>query len=189
MAKSTYSSRSTRLIRAVENGRISSQPAERTTQTMRTTGPGEAGKSSQRAVKFPKSSNALRRYVATARDQVEAVPTVRLRTDPPATSTTPRPVRSITLRRPVARPSAPAVRPEDDALTPFRTMGQLGDVVRRARRRQGLTQAELALSAGTGRRFVSDVEAGKPTVEFERLMKLCRSLGIRLFATGPDDDE
>lgn len=70
-----------------------------------------------------------------------------------------------------------------------RTLDQLSDIVRRARRRQGLTQAGLAHAAGTGRRFVSDVEAGKPTVEFERLMKLCRSLGIRLFAIGPSDDQ
>jgi y4mF family transcriptional regulator len=68
-------------------------------------------------------------------------------------------------------------------------MAQVGDIVRRSRRRRGFTQADLALDAGTGRRFVSDVEAGKPTIEFESLMKLCKSLGIRLFAIGPDDDE
>ena len=72
---------------------------------------------------------------------------------------------------------------------PIRTMAQVGDIVRRSRRRRGLTQADLALDAGTGRRFVSDVEAGKPTIEFESLMKLCKSLGVRLFAIGADDDE
>lgn len=72
---------------------------------------------------------------------------------------------------------------------PIRTVTQVGDIVRRSRRRCGLTQADLALDAGTGRRFVSDVEAGKPTVEFESLMKLCKSLGVRLFAIGPDDGE
>jgi y4mF family transcriptional regulator len=76
-----------------------------------------------------------------------------------------------------------------DALIPIKTVAQVGDVVRHSRRRRGLTQADLALEAGTGRRFVSDVEAGKPTIEFESLMKLCKSLGVRLFAIGPDDVE
>jgi len=187
MADTSPPSRSMRLIRAVEHGRAGSLPRERTAAG-RTAGSGKAEKTLQRAVKFSNPSSALRRLVTEARNQAEAVPAVRLRiapaaTERPATTISARPARSFASGAPSLNP------PDPEALVSVRTLDQLSDIVRRARRRQGLTQAGLAHAAGTGRRFVSDVEAGKPTVEFERLMKLCRSLGIRLFAIGPDDDQ
>lgn len=137
----------------------------------------------QRAVKFPKASNALRQLVTITREKADPSPTVRLRAPAPATAL--RATRSAAMRPP---PGAVAARAHD-SLVPVRTMRQVGDLVRHARRQRGLTQAELALSAGTGRRFVSDVEGGKPTVEFGRLLQLCRTLGVRLFADEPDDDQ
>ncbi len=144
---------------------------------------GEKGKRAQSAVKFPKPSNALRQYVAVVREKALTMPAVRLRTEPPVSTPTSR-LTEGTVPRLLTSAKSPPARlrkaqdADTDALMPIRTMAQVGDIVRRSRRRRGLTQADLALDAGTGRRFVSDVEAGKPTIEFESLMKLCKSLGV-----------
>ena len=68
------------------------------------------------------------------------------------------------------------------------TVFELGEIVRRTRRRCGLSQADVAAFAGTGRRFVSELEAGKPTVEFERLLKVCNALGVSLLAVIQPND-
>ena len=41
---------------------------------------------------------------------------------------------------------------------------QFGQAVRQVRKSQGLTQQELALTANTAPRFISDLENGKPTM-------------------------
>lgn len=56
----------------------------------------------------------------------------------------------------------------------------LGDAVRTARKRQGLTQAELAGRAGVGLRFLSELENGKPTVQLQRTMQVLAALGLTL---------
>jgi HTH-type transcriptional regulator/antitoxin HipB len=56
----------------------------------------------------------------------------------------------------------------------------LGATVRAARRSKGLRQAELALAAGTGRRFVVDLEAGKPTVRLDEVLRVLQALGLSL---------
>ncbi len=53
----------------------------------------------------------------------------------------------------------------------------LGSAVRLARRAQGLTQEELALVAGVGRRFVIELEAGKPTAQLGAALRVIRALG------------
>ena len=47
---------------------------------------------------------------------------------------------------------------------PVNTPAALGQAVRNARKQIGLTQPQLALAAGVGRRFVVDLEAGKATL-------------------------
>ncbi|MEO0996421.1 MAG: helix-turn-helix transcriptional regulator [Pseudomonadota bacterium] len=60
------------------------------------------------------------------------------------------------------------------------TPEQLGRRVRKERKAMGLTQAELALASGTGTRFVSDLENGKPTCQIGKTLTVLRTLGIRL---------
>lgn len=60
------------------------------------------------------------------------------------------------------------------------TAGDLGAQIRKARKEQGLTQADLAGVSGVGVRFVVDLEAGKPTCELEKALKVVRMLGLRL---------
>lgn len=190
MAKALPPRKYTRLTQAIEEARTGSQASGHGMRISQNSKAGETGKRAQGAVKFPKP-NALRQYVAIAREKAPTMPVVRLRTEPPIN---PASRLAEGLRLPTSsKSSLSRLRNAPDAdrnvLMPIRTVTQVGDIVRRSRRRCGLTQADLALDAGTGRRFVSDVEAGKPTVEFESLMKLCKSLGVRLFAIGPDDGE
>lgn len=58
----------------------------------------------------------------------------------------------------------------------------LGQFVRERRAGMSLTQQDLADAAGTGRRFISELEGGKATLEFGRIIQVCRILGIDLFA-------
>jgi HTH-type transcriptional regulator/antitoxin HipB len=56
----------------------------------------------------------------------------------------------------------------------------IGKMVRTSRKRLGLTQEELALAAGTGPRFVVDLEHGKPTCELGKTLLILNNLGIRM---------
>jgi y4mF family transcriptional regulator len=57
---------------------------------------------------------------------------------------------------------------------------QFGEVVRRIRKSQGLTQQQLALTANTAPRFISDLENGKPTCQIEKAIHVAQCLGIRV---------
>ena len=63
----------------------------------------------------------------------------------------------------------------------------LGEIVRKARKALRLTQPQLALAAGVGVRFIVDLEAGKPTVRLENVMRVLQALGISLAVSGLDD--
>lgn len=69
------------------------------------------------------------------------------------------------------------------------TPADLGRAVRAARRRRGLRQEDLALGAGTGMRFVGELERGKPTVQLAPTLRVLHVLGVSLaFEDGGDDD-
>lgn len=53
----------------------------------------------------------------------------------------------------------------------------LGLSLRSARKALGLTQTELALASGVGTRFVVELEAGKPTLRIESVLRVVQSLG------------
>jgi HTH-type transcriptional regulator/antitoxin HipB len=53
----------------------------------------------------------------------------------------------------------------------------LGAALRVARQALELTQAELALAAGVGLRFVVELEAGKATVRLELVLRVIDALG------------
>jgi y4mF family transcriptional regulator len=60
------------------------------------------------------------------------------------------------------------------------TPEDLGRSVKKERKSMGLTQAELALTSGTGMRFISDLENGKPTCQIGKTLTVLKTLGIRL---------
>ena len=58
----------------------------------------------------------------------------------------------------------------------------LGRVVREARKAQKLSQNDLAGMAGTGRRFIVDLEKGKETVQFGKVLRVLATLGVSVAA-------
>ena len=62
----------------------------------------------------------------------------------------------------------------------------LGRAVRQARKTHGLTQAELAGLAGTGPRFISELERGKESAELGKVLDVLAVLGLRLLLAGVD---
>lgn len=59
-------------------------------------------------------------------------------------------------------------------------MADIAGIVRRERKRQGATQIELSQMANVGVRFLRDVEDGKPSVHFDKLMRVLVVLGIKV---------
>lgn len=55
---------------------------------------------------------------------------------------------------------------------------ELGEGIRLARKRLGVTQKDLAMASGTGLRFIVDLEKGKPTCELEKSLTVMASLGL-----------
>jgi len=58
----------------------------------------------------------------------------------------------------------------------------IGAAVRQTRKAHGLTQSQLAGLAGTGLRFVSELERGKPNVALDKVLAVLAVLGLRLQA-------
>ena len=55
-----------------------------------------------------------------------------------------------------------------------------GDLVREARRRAGLTQAELATRADTTQSAIARLEAGRTSPSFDLVLRLVKLCGFRL---------
>ena len=58
------------------------------------------------------------------------------------------------------------------------TPSQLGSIIRFERKKQGLTQPDLALICGSGVRFIVDVENGKESCQIGKVMRLLNCLGL-----------
>ncbi|MEE4638919.1 MAG: helix-turn-helix domain-containing protein [Wenzhouxiangella sp.] len=63
---------------------------------------------------------------------------------------------------------------------PVRTAADLGAAIRRARRSQHLTLAQLSGLSGLGVRFLSELERGKPTAQLGKALEIASLLGLGL---------
>lgn len=95
--------------------------------------------------------------------------------------------RAIDLARQLTRPASPAVAtsPEpkpSSALASIRTVSDLGAMIRKARKAMKLNQTEFAAHAGVGRRFVSELESGKGSLEFDKVIACALAAGIDITA-------
>ena len=61
----------------------------------------------------------------------------------------------------------------------------IGSRVRDTRKQLGVTQKELALTSGTGLRFIVELEKGKETCEIGKALTVLHTLGIKLILTPP----
>src|SRR6266576_3225429 len=55
-----------------------------------------------------------------------------------------------------------------------------GSLIRSRRKAMKMRQDELALATGVGRRFLIDLEAGKPSCQLGRSLLVADALGLRL---------
>lgn len=61
----------------------------------------------------------------------------------------------------------------------------IGKLVRETRKQLGVTQKSLALTSGTGLRFIIDLEKGKPTCQLGKALTVLHTLGIGVEFTSP----
>lgn len=61
-----------------------------------------------------------------------------------------------------------------------RTEQQLGAIIRRERRRQGLTQQELGARIGLRQATISKLERGEPATRLRTLLDALTALGLQL---------
>ncbi len=61
----------------------------------------------------------------------------------------------------------------------------VGQIVRESRKRLGVTQKDLALTSGTGLRFVIDLEKGKETCQIGKVLIVLQTLGVQIALTPP----
>lgn len=57
---------------------------------------------------------------------------------------------------------------------------EIGRIIKNTRKNLGVTQRSLALTSGTGLRFIIELEQGKPTCQLEKVLTVLRTLGLKL---------
>jgi HTH-type transcriptional regulator/antitoxin HipB len=67
------------------------------------------------------------------------------------------------------------------------TPEQIGTAVKVARKQLRVTQKDLALTSGTGLRFIIELEKGKPTCQIGKVLTVLQTLGIKLAITLPNE--
>ncbi len=58
--------------------------------------------------------------------------------------------------------------------------GDIGPAIRARRRLLGYTQGEVAETCGMSTRLISELERGRPTVSFDKVLRVVRRLGMDL---------
>lgn len=64
---------------------------------------------------------------------------------------------------------------------------ELGGAIRAERKRLGVTQKELALTAGVGLRYLIELEGGKTTARLEGVFKILQALGMAMHISTSGD--
>ena len=65
------------------------------------------------------------------------------------------------------------------------TPQQIGELVKATRKQMDVTQRGLALTSGTGLRFIIELERGKPTCQLGKVLTVLHTLGIKLEFRAP----
>jgi HTH-type transcriptional regulator / antitoxin HipB len=65
----------------------------------------------------------------------------------------------------------------------IRTPADLGALIRERRIKLGLDQVSLAKKAGTSRKWLIEVESGKPRAEMGLILRTLKTLGVALVAS------
>jgi y4mF family transcriptional regulator len=65
------------------------------------------------------------------------------------------------------------------------TPEQIGQLVKKARKTLGVTQKGLALTSGTGLRFIIELEQGKATCQIGKVLTVLHTMGVAMQLTLP----
>lgn len=65
------------------------------------------------------------------------------------------------------------------------TPKQIGELVKSVRKQMGATQKDLAMTSGTGLRFIIELEQGKPTSQIGKVLTVLNTLGVTMNFTPP----
>ena len=65
------------------------------------------------------------------------------------------------------------------------TTQSIGVFVKKTRKDMHITQKDLALTSGTGLRFIIELEHGKPTCQLGKVLTVLKTLGIKVQVTAP----
>lgn len=60
------------------------------------------------------------------------------------------------------------------------TPKSIGELIKQTRKSLKVTQKDLALTSGTGLRFIIDLEKGKPTCQLGKVIVVLQTLGIKI---------
>jgi y4mF family transcriptional regulator len=71
----------------------------------------------------------------------------------------------------------------------IKTAEQLGMAIRTRRKQLKVTQKQLAMTCGTGLRFIVDLEKGKPTCQIGKTLQVLQALGLAIETGGFGSDE
>ena len=63
----------------------------------------------------------------------------------------------------------------------LRDISAIGTKIRSIRKAQGISQETLAGLAGTGQRYISELERGKETARIREMLKVLEALGAGLY--------
>jgi HTH-type transcriptional regulator/antitoxin HipB len=69
------------------------------------------------------------------------------------------------------------------------TAKQIGGMIKASRKSLAVTQRDLALTSGTGLRFIIELEKGKPTCQLSKVLTVLNTLGITIKLTSPAIDK
>jgi predicted transcriptional regulator len=65
------------------------------------------------------------------------------------------------------------------------TPEEIGKVVRQTSKTMSVTEKDLALTSGTGLRFIIDLEKGKLTCQLDKVLTVLHTLGISVQLNSP----
>ncbi len=65
------------------------------------------------------------------------------------------------------------------------TPKQIGELVRSSRKAMNVTQKDLAMTSGTGLRFIIELEQGKPTCQLGKVLTVLHTMGITVKLASP----
>ena len=81
-------------------------------------------------------------------------------------------------------PKFSIILPKGKIFMQIDNVSELGKLIKDTRKSQGLTQADLAISANVGVRFIVDLENGKETAQIGKILQVCQMLGLEIDIKG-----